>query len=505
MDEKAELAELEELEELEALEAQQQKTSTALANIKSPVQKAASYLGKGLQAVDSVTGAPVRAAIGAIGDEGSPMQAFGEQFGADPSKAPSGKDLAARAGLSTEEFFDTRIKLNPFTGKTLKVSPAGVVGGGIEALTDPTTYIGGAVVKQGAKSTITGAKAMAPEVRKYLQNIARERAVKAATGENRAAIKKLAKMSGKGAGDIDKAVENLRRSGEILLEGPDPTVRAFSTSEGIGERAAAKRRESGKRIGKIGETVEELTPNAITGEMIGMDLLEYADTIPSVGKGAKLKDRVIEEAERFGSLSPQTFKEVQDLKGQFPYEPQSPDLLISDKDVSNKIHSAIGRRMDAAVEQAKGVADPEQQALLSQYGAEKERYGVFKNTADAATEQKARTLARRLVEPSTYGTGAATMVADAASGGKLSLIKAMAAGAANKLLLQRGNSTMAVGLNNLAKAAENAPRALKKYEKVLQGAAMRGTQSLVATHHLLMNNDEEYRNIIEQTSMEGEP
>lgn len=46
-------------------------------------------LGAAGSGIDSITGAPTRAAIGSAITEGDPMQAFANQFGADPQTAPS--------------------------------------------------------------------------------------------------------------------------------------------------------------------------------------------------------------------------------------------------------------------------------------------------------------------------------------------------------------------------------------------------------------------------------
>jgi len=100
-------------------------------------------LGRGIvsvgRKVDSVTGAPIRAAIGAVQGGENPLKAYGSQFGEDPELAPTGKEIAAKAGLSSEEYLPT-----PFVGldgKNFKVSPAGVTGFGIDVLADPTNVI----------------------------------------------------------------------------------------------------------------------------------------------------------------------------------------------------------------------------------------------------------------------------------------------------------------------------------------------------------------------------
>lgn len=59
-------------------------------------------VSKAGQAVDSVTGAPSRAAFGAWMDGKSPLSAFAQQFAGDPSKAPTGLELAVKGGFNTE-------------------------------------------------------------------------------------------------------------------------------------------------------------------------------------------------------------------------------------------------------------------------------------------------------------------------------------------------------------------------------------------------------------------
>jgi hypothetical protein len=119
-------------------------------------------LGRGVAAVgrkvDSFTGAPARAAIGAMQDGKSPLAAFAGQFGEDPESAPTGKEIAAKAGLSTEDSI--KLPLVGLTGERLKVSPAGMAGLGVDVFADPTIFIpAGAISKVaglGAKATGKG-------------------------------------------------------------------------------------------------------------------------------------------------------------------------------------------------------------------------------------------------------------------------------------------------------------------------------------------------------------
>lgn len=136
-------------------------------------------------AVDSYTGAPARAAIGAAQEGKNPITAGWNQIGADPKTAPTGKDIAKRAGLSTDETIPIGgrtemqrmmgIDEDEAVGPAMKVSPAGVAGLGIDLAADPTNLIGSGLVSKGlsklapivkgggkaaAELTVQGAKAL---------------------------------------------------------------------------------------------------------------------------------------------------------------------------------------------------------------------------------------------------------------------------------------------------------------------------------------------------------
>lgn len=298
-------------------------------------------------------GAPARAAIGAY-QEGKPVgEAYLNQYLRDTSTAPSGKDIAAKAGVSTEEF-DTPLIKNPFTRERYKVSPAGIIGGLGEAVADPTTYLGFGEAKALEKGGDLLGK-VAPAAEEAVSNFAKDRAVKAATGESKQNLKKIARINGQNPGDVQNALANIRKTGGALLESDEagpPAVGWLSNAAKIGENAGAKKSFYGKQIGNVGEAVDKLTPNSIIGPDLAKEMQTYAQTIPNVGKGAALRGRLAEEAKNFEELGPMSFKQAQDIKGQFPYEPQAADVLISDKDVRNKIHGMIGGQMNKAVENA---------------------------------------------------------------------------------------------------------------------------------------------------------
>lgn len=68
----------------------------------SLLSKAGDVVARFGQAVDSYTGAPTRAAIGAMQDGRSPLSAFTSQWGESPSKAPSGPEIMVKAGVDNQ-------------------------------------------------------------------------------------------------------------------------------------------------------------------------------------------------------------------------------------------------------------------------------------------------------------------------------------------------------------------------------------------------------------------
>ncbi len=176
-------------------------------------------VGKVSGAVDRVTGAPARAAIGAAQDGkgiGGAGEAFLQQFLKPAETAPTGKDIAAKAGMSTKDTVKTPFR--SFDNSPIMASPAGLAGGALEAAADPSLLIPAGAIAKGMEKGVEGFAKMAPRFSKVMSTLAKERAVKAALGENAGAIRKLAKVKGQGAGDVDKALARLHTAGGHLLE-----------------------------------------------------------------------------------------------------------------------------------------------------------------------------------------------------------------------------------------------------------------------------------------------
>lgn len=178
----------------------------------------------------------------------------------------------------------------------------------------------------------------------YLQKKAEERAVKAATGESAAAIRKLAKTTGKKV-DLDRAEENIRKTGRELLT-PDedtgkPLLGRFDRPEEIAPKAEARRKQLGSKIGAIGDEIDKADPQAISGKSIADKMIDYAATIPETEVGRRQQERILAEAANFEKMGGFNFKDAKRIKSQFAYKPQDSDLLISNQDINNKINQIV--------------------------------------------------------------------------------------------------------------------------------------------------------------------
>jgi hypothetical protein len=79
-----------------------------------------------------------------------------------------------------------------------------------------------------------------------------------------------------------------------------------------------------------------------------------------------------------------------------------------------------------------------------------------------------------------------------------SMLVAAVAGGANKIARERGSAFAARAAGSIADMVDSAPDKFSKWLPTLQQAAKRGAEGLSVSHHLLMNNDPEYRRMVEE-------
>lgn len=173
--------------------------------------------------IDRYSGAPARAAIGAAQDGENPLSAAARQFGADPELAPTGQELARRAGVPDtslsdvipSRFTDSDVEAKEWLkfkrGGAADVSASGAAGLGIDIAADPTNLIPGVAISKGTELAGQGLRAAGR------------------------AASKVSAPTLKQAGDVAKAV----------------TVHAGSTLTGLPKKNIAKYIERTPEVEKI--------------------------------------------------------------------------------------------------------------------------------------------------------------------------------------------------------------------------------------------------------------
>lgn len=242
---------------------------------KSFGQKALDTVVEAGRAIDSATGAPTRAAIGKLqegGSIGDAGQAFSNQFLEHPEFAPTGKQIAQRAGigettlkevfpnLTDEQIGDALAAMNPAFkltqyAKPTEITASGAAGFGVDLAADWTNLIPAVgQVKKGVQATELGAKA-ARAVGKTTDLISKgakevgKRAISISLGPDMPAINRY----------LDRADQiKSAKSVEEIKNSIDSTMQGFFDSVENAKISKDDAKEALKEIqSKIKDTVNE--------------------------------------------------------------------------------------------------------------------------------------------------------------------------------------------------------------------------------------------------------
>ncbi len=345
------------------------------------------------------------------------------------------------AGESTAKPFQSPDEAEKFAGD---VGIGGALGG---ALSGATKLAGSAWDK------------FAPD---SLKQFARERLVKAATGQNQKAIRNMA-----ATGAADESGSALDAAGRIIGQADEagpPIVGWLSKAEEILPRAQEKRDFFGKKIGDVATGIDEAMPNAVDSKRISQRVLDYASSIPETEQTKPVIDKLLREAQRLEGRGSMSFADAQDLKGTFKFKPMDSSTHTYGQEGSNELNSIFRTEMDNTANHISQVApdDSELKALAAQYRDLKAKYQAYRNISEAGEKRAAANVSNRMVSPSDYGSmGLAVMgsLAHGAGAAQTALLAA-GAGAANKFARQRGSAFAGTAANRLAGAMEAAPESV---------------------------------------------
>jgi hypothetical protein len=124
------------------------------------------------RAIDTYTGAPIRAGIGAAQSGKNPITAATKQIGENPDLAPTGKQIAQRAGVPDTAlsdvapwaFSESGDGMALKKGGALDITASGAAGLGLDIAADPTNIIPGVAVAKGVSAAGRLASKAAPQV-----------------------------------------------------------------------------------------------------------------------------------------------------------------------------------------------------------------------------------------------------------------------------------------------------------------------------------------------------
>lgn len=261
------------LQHLHDIHSQAQDTPKSSPGIGSAIL---SMIGKVGKAVDTYTGAPMRAGIGAAQNADSPgdilpnaASAFGKQFGADPETAPTGKAIVEKAGVP-----DTAIPpISPLLvamnmmGKHPSYSDA--AGVGMDFSANPLNFAGPAAKAVGKGAEMVGS--VAPKIGDIVESMgAGSMADKLTAFSNERALKAGGAMAKDFKMINDKGLAD--DLGSFLMD--NKLVTPMATVSKVADRIEAAKDVAGKTIGHILDTSDAAAAPKIDAQSIALHLSE---------------------------------------------------------------------------------------------------------------------------------------------------------------------------------------------------------------------------------------
>lgn len=345
-------------------------------------------LGQIANTVDSYTGAPARAAIGAAQDgrfslTDNPVTAYAQQFGGNPELAPTGKQIVKKMGVDDTTklsdvlsgmYSETGDELLKFKkGGMLDPTTADVAGVAMDIAADPLNIIPGTgAAKSAAKATGQTAKAATKVVEKSsggLKKFAEKMAVNAtgATG----------KQSAEFADD----------AGRQLLD--RKIVRFGDTQEKIAQRASAASEAAYKDIDEALTSLEKSGASVDANQIydtIRKKITDIAKDPSQADIAAHLEkelDNLVNASQARGG-SKMAITEAEKIKR--GYNRKAGNWMDPERGMAGKeMYQAFRESVENAAK-----ADPK---LATKFEEGKKTYGLLAPIQEAA-EKRARTLAQ---------------------------------------------------------------------------------------------------------------
>jgi hypothetical protein len=376
-------------------------------------------------------------------------------------------------------------------GASEAASPGGVL---LDAATGASA---GALGGAAGAGVAAGVGKVSPIVRRYLA----AKLGRAAEGLDEFSAVRALKAAGYINKDVKKAIatggkDRLIQTGKDLRD--TGAVRAFSSVEDVGERAAELADKQGSRISDLLKEADkyastaDLPSGAAIAKRINREIADDLSANPSLADLApQVRARAHQYAER--GEGPASLADINQWKSAMNRRQK----WGADPSTGEELNRSIGRIIKEEVDATVDAVAPKK--LAGEFQEAKRLYGSLAPTAKKlAGEGLARDIGNRAVSPSDY----LMAIGGLASGG---VAPAVALGAGNKLMRTYGSSTLSVAAGGMSRqmsavqrALQQNPQALGRYAVPLASAAARGEQSLASAHFVLAQRDPGYRQQVEE-------
>lgn len=457
-------------EEMSVLEAEQPQEDSGF-DIRSPISSSFKQGLKNLQAVgefvDKYTGAPTRAGLLAGIKGENPLTAAKEQFGEDPTKAPSGEQILGEIGMEP----------------SFARSAAGF---GVDVLADPLN-----LVPAGKLSGLLGKGAKAlEEAPKALKALSEEKAIKQAGGM----LKDFRRLIGKeripevGQALLKETVQVADDAGKIKNV---PLMKVGDDVEAIAEKSGLLKKQTGEKIGQIYKdidnkvtdinflktlpaedfkkiaTAERFDPKISAQELSKTIAEKYGKKIDGEKAVARVNE-ILDQVSKRGN----TLEDALSLKGELDelvnYSKQTQELPIVQQAIID-IRNAIRDKTNNYVEKVADILDIKNGKELKKLN---KLYGNVAEIEKMSVDRVARNAANRMVSPSDYYVGGTGAGVGGIAGGIPGAIAGAGLGYGNKLLreygpglIAKGSAAASKGLTPVANIGASALRGVREFDR----------------------------------------
>jgi len=349
----------------------------------------------------------------------------------------------------------------------------------------------------GAAGTAIG-KMVSPGAFAGLRSAAEERALKATTGQGKGFLKDLYKqglMDLEGAGYAGRALLNPTESTG------KPLVGWMSRSKDIAKSIEPERAMVGQKIGDIGNIVEQVTPQPISGTDVAGRMQNWMRGRATTTKDQGWMRALTNEAKDAAREGGMTFERAKNLKGSYRFNPTDTTTQTLGQDATNAARRAYQTAQEDAVTNAISQMGPKSYAeeikLLQRYPELTKKYQGLKALEAPAVSRAIGDVSNRKMSLTDYitsmslGGGAAAAAQNPAV---LAATPVIMLG--HKLIRERGSAFSARLLDKIGSLGQQISGT--PYAGMLAKAAEKGNAALIGTHLLLYRQDPNYRQLSDQ-------